>query len=488
MTEKSVIIIGGGLAGLSTGIYGQMNGYQTQIFEHHTLPGGVCTAWKRKGYTFDGCIHWLMGFKQENWFNQIYREVGALEGDPLRVMKHFVRYIDEATGQHLDLTGDLDRLERDMKAISPEDGPIIDELVNGVRHLQGYDMNMDRPGGATGPADAAEYYQRYNMSVMDFAKGFSNPFLQWCVTYVFMPTMTTAFLFTILAQLATGELAEVNGGSLNWSLRVAKRYEDLGGKVTYGATVEELLVEDDHAVGVRLADGSEHRADLVVSCADGHSTIFKMLGGRYVDQQIKDQYANWQLFPPILIISFGVANEFLGEEASNRVRLQRPITIAGQQFDGFGFQVHNDDPTMAPPGKTVVQVILTTDYDSWCDLQEKDRPRYDAEKERFAADVLAQLETYLPGITSQVEATDVATPYTFWHYTRNYRGSFEGWMMTPETFRTRVEKSLPGLNNFHMAGQWVEPGGGIPSAIFSGRNLVKRLCRRDGKEFSTTFP
>jgi len=61
-------------------------------------------------------------------------------------------------------------------------------------------------------------------------------------------------------------------------------------------------------------------------------------------------------------------------------------------------------------------------------------------------------------------------------------------MMTPETFRTRVEKTLPGLNNFHMAGQWVEPGGGIPSAIFSGRNLVKRLCRQDGKEFSTTFP
>ena len=57
----SIIIIGAGFAGLSVGIYAQMNGYHTQIFEMHSLPGGLCTAWKRKGYTIDGCIHWLMG-------------------------------------------------------------------------------------------------------------------------------------------------------------------------------------------------------------------------------------------------------------------------------------------------------------------------------------------------------------------------------------------------------------------------------------------
>ena len=51
MAEKSLIIIGAGLAGLSTGCYAQMNGYQSCIFEHHTAPGGVAAAWKRKGYT-----------------------------------------------------------------------------------------------------------------------------------------------------------------------------------------------------------------------------------------------------------------------------------------------------------------------------------------------------------------------------------------------------------------------------------------------------
>jgi hypothetical protein len=57
VTEKSLIIIGTGLVGLSTGCYAQVNGYQSHIFEHHTMPGGVAAAWKRKGYLIDGGIH-----------------------------------------------------------------------------------------------------------------------------------------------------------------------------------------------------------------------------------------------------------------------------------------------------------------------------------------------------------------------------------------------------------------------------------------------
>ena len=61
MDDRSIIIIGAGFAGLAAGIYAQMNGYRTQIFEMHSLPGGLCTSWQRKGYTIDGCIHWLVG-------------------------------------------------------------------------------------------------------------------------------------------------------------------------------------------------------------------------------------------------------------------------------------------------------------------------------------------------------------------------------------------------------------------------------------------
>ena len=100
---------------------------------------------------------------------------------------------------------------------------------------------------------------------------------------------------------------------------------------------------------------------------------------------------------------------------------------------------------------------------------------------------MKRLEKLYPGISQQVEVTDVATPYTTWRYTRNYQGAFEGWLPTPEAFKATVRKTLPGLANFYMAGQWVEPGGGVLTAIYSGRNLVQILCHRDRKRFSTTI-
>jgi phytoene dehydrogenase-like protein len=78
--EKSIIIVGAGIAGLSAGCYGQMNGYRTQIFEMHTTPGGVCTTWKRKGYKIDGCIHWLTGSSPGNSFYPLWEELGVVQG------------------------------------------------------------------------------------------------------------------------------------------------------------------------------------------------------------------------------------------------------------------------------------------------------------------------------------------------------------------------------------------------------------------------
>lgn len=92
MTEEPIIIIGAGIAGLATGCYAQMNGYRTQIFELHTLPGGLCTAWKRKGYTFDGCIHWLTGSGPGSGLYSIWEELGAVQGRPMVYHEEFIKF------------------------------------------------------------------------------------------------------------------------------------------------------------------------------------------------------------------------------------------------------------------------------------------------------------------------------------------------------------------------------------------------------------
>ncbi|MDT0323779.1 NAD(P)-binding protein, partial [Streptomyces millisiae] len=78
--RESMIIIGAGLGGLSTGCYAKMSGAMTRVFEKHVLPGGCCTGWSRVGYLFYYCIEWLIGTAPGNNAHQVWRELGALDG------------------------------------------------------------------------------------------------------------------------------------------------------------------------------------------------------------------------------------------------------------------------------------------------------------------------------------------------------------------------------------------------------------------------
>jgi phytoene desaturase len=502
MAEKSIIIIGAGLGGLSTGCYVQMNGYHSQIFEHHTKPGGVATTWECKDYTIDGGIHFLMGHKPGHpLYDELYRELGVAQDGHFPDMTIYGRFVEEASGRSVSITRDMDRLAGDLKAMSPADAGAIDELIAGVRAMQkvdvmGMDMDkspelmgfLDRPKLFWGMRRVLKYFGgKYARPVADYTQAIHDPWLRELLKNLFLPEVPVWFVLMILGLVANGQMGLLAEGSLAFVRSIEKRYKDLGGQVTYKATVEEILVEDNRAVGVRLADGSEHRADVVVSAADGFSTIFKMLGGRYVDEKIVSRYENWKLFRPMVMVSFGVAREFTDEPWLSMIVLENPFTAGEQAIDKIAVRIFNYSAAFAPPGKTVVQATFETEWDFWSELQ-RERPRYEAEKERVAAEILGRLEAHYPGISSLVEVTDVVTPYTTWRYTLNHKGAFEGWLPTPEAIMTRVERTLPGLANFYMAGQWVMPGGGVPPCLYSGRHVAQLLCHRDEKRFSTSIP
>ena len=78
--------------------------------------------------------------------------------------------------------------------------------------------------------------------------------------------------------------------------------------------------------------------------------------------------------------------------------------------------------------------------------------------------------------------SDIATPLTFWRNARSWRGAFEGWLPGSNVF-THVPKTLPGLERFYLAGQWVEPGGGVPMATMSGRHVVEIISAAWRRQF-----
>lgn len=169
------------------------------------------------------------------------------------------------------------------------------------------------------------------------------------------------------------------------------------------------------------------------------------------------------------------------------IEIDKPVRIAGEERKWMNIRIFNFDPTLAPPGKTVMTCSFETNYPYWEELY-KNQEKYIAEKEHIAATVISLLDIRFPGLASRVEMRDVATPVTFRRYTGNWQGSFEGWLITPSNFSRRMSKTLPGLDSFYMAVQWVQPGGGLPSGVMTGRQVTQLLCHRDGKRFETTLP
>jgi phytoene dehydrogenase-like protein len=499
---KTVAIIGAGIAGLCAGCYAKMNGYQTKIFEMHSIPGGVCTAWKRGGYTIDGCIHWLVGSAPGVNYHKLWKEVGAVQGQTMLDLDEYLR-IEGADGHALTLYSDVERLEQHLLKLAPEDARAIRAFTRAIRKLTRFDLPVEKAPELYGIRDklamtwsilpfARQFMRWRKVSVSEFASQLRNRFLReaFASAAADAPDFPMLMLIMPLSWLNKKAAGYPLGGSIPFARAIEKRFLDLGGTVQYSARVSKVLVEDDRAVGVRLDDGTEHRADVIVSAADGRSTIFDMLDGRYVSDTIKGYYDNMKLFPPLLYIGLGIAdplNDLPSTIGGISFPLSPPIEIDGKVRNRLTMQTYNFDPQLAPEGKSVLIVSIGSDYDRWEELSH-DPERYRAEKEAVADGVLRALEQRLPGVRAKVEMRDVATPVTWERYTGNWRGSYEGWLPSGKNLMMQMSKTLPDLENFYMIGQWTTPGGGLPPAVSSGRHLVQILCKNDGRRFVTTEP
>lgn len=499
MQDSSIAIIGAGVAGLAAGCYAQMNGYQTRIFEMHGLPGGVCTSWRRDGYVFDGCLQWLMGTRPGSPLNGIWQELGALSGREVVDHDEFMR-IEGRDGRTLVVYADADRLERHLIELAPADAAISHALCEVIRRCAALDR-VD--GSAHGLAGAATWLAAgvrllpvvptlagwLGITWQELAARFTDRFVRDAIRSICdLPDFPALLGLTPLVWMHARDAGYPIGGSLAFAQAIEQRYRDLGGEISYSARVDKILIEDDRAVGVRLAGGTEHRADDVVSAADGHATIFGLLEGRYASAAIRRAYRTQPIFRPLVQVSLGVARDLSAEPHALTFPLPAPAAIAGEIREALTVRHYGYDPTLAPAGKSVLEVQLETDYDVWSGLA-RDRGQYEREKDRIAEAIVQALDQRFSGLSQDVEVLDVATPMTWERITGNWRGAYEAWLPTRgnllSSLRGGIRTTLPGLDRFFMTGQWVS-GGGLPSVAPAARGLVKAICKRDGRPFVTS--
>jgi len=495
---KKVIIAGAGIAGLSAGCYLQMSGFDTEIFEMHTLPGGLCTSWQKKDYTIDGCIHWLVGSNPGDPFYALWNELIDMKSITFFDSEEYIR-VEDDNCKCIRVYSDIDKLEAEFLLKAPEDRNLILELTAAARKMSRLKLPVDKPQELFTLFDFMKFMVNLGPSIgllrkwskftiADYAGRFSNPLLARTINAMFVPEMSALFMLMTIGWFHRRSAGYPVGGSLKFAQLIENRYKSLGGKIHYGKKVEEILVREignEHEVyGIKLADRCTHDADLIISAADGYDTVFRMLGGKFVDESTRKIYEDYTTFSSYMQVSIGVARKF-EPQPMTYIPLENELIVDPMtSIESIGFRIHHFDPTLAPEGKTLITAMIPTyNYEYWVNMRRDDPHRYKAEKHNLAKEVIKAIDMRLGNVESIIEMEDVSTPATVLRYTNNWKGSFEGWILTPEIALKQMKKQLPGLRKFYMAGQWVEPGGGLPAALMSGRNLAQVICKQKGVAF-----
>lgn len=491
---KKIVIIGGGVAGLSAGIYSRLNGFDSEIIEMHSLTGGQCTAWDRKGFRFDYCLHWLVGTRKGP-FNDIWKETNVLN-DKVEIIDHQIQSrVHYDDGREFIIYTDLNKWEEYLCTIAPEDSKKIKKMCSDMRKSAFLQPYSDPPGlrklrntitSMFGMMPIMILFFKYGRSTCGeyFKKlGFTNDSLKFYLNTLYGSRDFSALAFIMMfAWFNQKNAGYLKGGSLPLAARMTSRYKDLGGKLTTRARVSKIMVENGIAIGVRLSDGTEIPSDYVISAADGHSTIFEMLEGKYLTKKITYAYENWELFTSMVQVSFGINKRIESESPVESWMLKDQKIGRTETSQGYSLMNYFFDPTMAPEGKTVIVMRFDSPWDLWKNLNELE---YKEEKEKIKLDATAILEKHYPGISSFIEVCDVATPVTDVNYTGVWKGSYEGFMPSSKNLMNNINPVIPKLKKFYMAGQWLFPGGGLPPAGQSGKWAVQYICRDEGRPFKT---
>lgn len=497
-TMKRILIIGGGIAGLSAGIFAQKNGFDSIIVEkHHTL-GGECTGWDRQGYHIDGCIHWLVGTKEGTQIHDLWTAVGALDGVEIYHPESFMAV--EHDGVTVNFFRDPERFKSSWLAISPEDKEEIEALYSDIKRLHSFSIPSEKPIDMMSLIEKIKYIlsmkdigplmQKYGkISVKELAKKFKHPALREAIAS-FLPEGDYSAISVLfpLGTFTSGQSSIPKGGSRALSLRMVERYLSLGGTVEASCEVVKVDIVGDTVRGVQCKNGKSFEADYFIAACDAKVLYENLLKGQYNDHEFEKRYNNPDIYPLASNIYIGIGYEGEMNDIPRTLRFpvesldikQNRKTIDYLQMTHYGYE-----PDFAPKGHTVISVAINQfepELDVW-EVLVKDREAYTAEKTRIGKAVITAIENRFPYMTGKLKPLDVVTPQTYARYCNAYRGAFMGFWPTINGKSLAHTGIIKGLDNMLLSGQWLQPPGGLPVAVITGKDTIMRICKKEKQQF-----
>ena len=477
-----ILIIGGGVAGLSAGIFARLRGHRAVICERHAVPGGCLSTWERKGFHIDNCIHWLTGTNPHSGLYGLWKELGVLGG--ASVYKKPYLYVTGQGADSLALGRSLPGLHADMLAASPEDREEIDRFIRAVDTVQrfmgiaGAEHN-ERLGAGRTLAGLPGLVRYYGLSIAELSARFQSPLLRGFFTSFLPGDFGSLALIFVIANFCGNNADIPLGGSAEMARRMTERYEALGGTLLTRKEAVSLREEDGRTQVALFSDGSEQRADYIIVTLDP-SRIFGRLLKEKMPKQLRQEYGRLTRFSACQC-AFGLE----AADAPFKGDYSLPLTgIFREKLKGERLILRNDDheESYAPEGKALIQTMIycgEPDAKGFIDLRRENRDEYKKKKQELGALTAEAISDHFPGLKNKLQLLDVWTPATYRRYVDSEIGSFMSFAMPKGRLPIKLKNRVPGRDRILLAGQWLQMPGGLPIAAATGRDAVEAIDRME---------
>ncbi len=476
-----IIVIGSGFGGLSAAIRLQAQGHEVTMLEKLDRLGGRAYVFEQDGFRFDAgptiiTAPWLI--------DELFSLAGKKTADYVELVKldpfYNIRWEDGTVFHYND---DKDRLKSEISRINPGDLAGYEKFAGELDDIYkvGFDL-IDKPFLSIW--DMAKVVPqmirlRSDRSVYKFASRYFSDY-RLRQAFSFHPLLiggnpfTATSIYAMIHELeqkfgvwfamgGTGALVEAFG----------KLFEELGGRIRLQSEVTEILVKDGRATGVRLADGTELKADSVVSNGDVASTYLNLVPSRarkkYTDRKVKGLKYSMSLF----VIYFGTDRKY-DEIAHHEILLgARYRELLGDIFDrkeladDFSLYLHRPtatDQSLAPEGCDCWYVLSPVPHlesgTDWKNVAEEYKQKiYEYLEER-----------YLPDLRKHIVTELHIDPLYFRDTLNSHLGS--AFSVEPTLLQSawlRPHNVSEDIPNLYFAGAGTHPGAGLPGVMSSGK-------------------
>jgi len=494
-SNKNIIIIGAGVSGLSAGIYAEQHGFHAILLEKNPSVGGMCTGWYRKGYYLDGCIHWLTGTKEGTLLNEMWHNLDAIK-DPNDVLYLPSWGTYEYQGQRVTMWRDLDRAEKEWKIVSPEDSRMIHKFFNMVRDFSKVELPLDLPIsliplhrkiklGLRVLSVWPSYLVSMRQTRQKFAAKFKSPVIRFALTSCQTGGNNLFSMLYSYATIVNGDGGIPMGGSKPMVERMKEKFLALGGTLRLNANVDNIVVKNNKATGVKLSNGQIVNGDYVVSCLDTNYTLKKLLRDQYTLPSFERRFNSPKKdhSPSCVLINFAVDKD--NDLPTPLSFTCEPFDVAGVKTEHVTIRSYAYDPTFARGDKTILSVLLTqssAEYPFYRNLS-RDKAAYQKFKNDIAETVKERIIKRFPHLKDSLLTLDVATPHTFNRYVNTSNGVYMSFYFTHRKPMFSHHGMLRGVSNLYLSGQWMQGPGGLPIAMTQGKFAIQRICKRENLSF-----